>query len=221
MSIQNSIRQLWRQGDSVAEIARKTDASLDAGDGAQAARPRSHQRAHVEGLNAVVERVGRADDAPSGVDARGGAGGVERLGGEAGARRMRDGLHPLPARAGERGHVHAAHLAGDAVVLAVRGDEGLVAVGLDAAQLVVDVQDGELALLCRGQDLGQLGDERRLRRRGVVELEGDGGRAAQVLRRQLEERRRIGPSRDHEQHGDLLQRPARARLAHLSSPLPV
>ncbi len=82
----------------------------------------------------------------------------------------------------QRGHVHAADGAGDAVAGGEVADELLVLVGVDAAQAMVHVED-------------------------VEALAGDAGAAAAVLdvqrgcRRQHQEGRGIRAAGDHEDHG--------------------
>ena len=112
--------------------------------GAEPARPRAHDRTHVEALHAVVGRVRRENAAVGERRGRVKAQAFERLVRGQVALAAGDGFHVLARAPGLARDVDVAREQRDAQQLGQPDDEARVVVGVGAAQLVVDVQHGQL-----------------------------------------------------------------------------
>ena len=103
---------------------------------AETAGARSHDRAHIEVLDAVVGRMRREDTPRLQREAHMQARAFERLAGRAVALGAGDGFHIAARRPHQLRHVDIAHEQRDAQALGQRGDECRVAVGRRAAQVM-------------------------------------------------------------------------------------
>ena len=161
---------------------RPHDAVAPPRDGREAGGARAADGVHEEGLRAVVGRVG-------GQDARGGARRA-KLRGEGvcqavclAVAQLAAGVLDVAVRlGGKRRHVRAADGAGNAVAIRQPADKLLVLLGVNAAQLVVDVQDVQALA-------GNAGGAT-----AVVNVQGGGGG-------QHQQRRGVRAAGDHEHHG--------------------
>ncbi len=139
--------------------------------GAEAARPRAHDGAHVEALHPVIGRMGRDDAAVDQRRGRMAAQALQRLVRRQVALAACHGLHVLARELGLARDVDLAREQRDVQQLGQLRHEARVGIGGFAAQPVVHVQHGQRSQLP-----------------GLVQLGG-----------QVRERRGVRPARHHEQ----------------------